>query len=355
MSHPKVIVCAGGGGVGKTTTSAALALSLAKSGHRALVVSIDPARRLADAMGVQLGTDAIELSVNAGPGHLFGLMPDPRSAMRTFVEILFEDEPGAVERLQNNRLYRVLEASVPGIHELVSMSLTWRAIVEHNIDVVVIDTAPSRNAVDFIGYPKRLAKLLGGRAVGWMAAIGKRTSISPHEEKMGRVEKLLVRAMGPVARDVAGLFSEMACVREQFIVINDHSGDLLLHKDSRYLLVASPTGAARDDVDYLIKKLRQLGIVPTGLIINTAFVQERSWMETLEKSELPTPALRTVLDELRTRQETRKSAAERTVRSFSSRHPGLPQLRLPFVEVAEPRRIVDILSSHFDVDSLLSM
>ncbi len=214
VKHPIVIVCAGGGGVGKTTTSAALALALAKSGYRALIVSIDPARRLADAMGVELGTEARELSLDSGSGQLFGLMPDPQDALRTFVEFLFAEEPEALERLLDNRLYRVLEAAVPGIHEVATISLTWRAIIENEVDAVVIDTAPSRNAVDFITYPKRLAKLLGGRAVGWMAAIGKRTGVAPQEDKMGRVEQLLVRALGPVARDVAGLFAEMARVRD---------------------------------------------------------------------------------------------------------------------------------------------
>ena len=282
MKQPIVIVCAGGGGVGKTTASAAFALALAKSGYRALIVSIDPARRLADAMGVELGTQARELSLDSGSGQLFGLMPDPEDALRTFVEFLFEEEPEALGRLLDNRLYRVLEAAVPGIHEVATISLTWRAITEHEVDAVVIDTAPSRNAVDFITYPKRLAKLLGGRAVGWMAAIGKRSSVAPQEDKMGRVEQLLVRALGPVARDVAGLFAEMARVRKRFILLNEHTSDLLLRPETRYYPVASPTTAARDDVDYLVKKLAKLDIVPRALIVNSAFVPERDWVQALD-------------------------------------------------------------------------
>ncbi len=353
MKQPIVIVCAGGGGVGKTTASAAFALALAKGGYRALIVSIDPARRLADAMGVELGTQARQLSLDSGSGQLFGLMPDPQDALRTFVEFLFAEEPEALERLLDNRLYRVLEAAVPGIHEVATISLTWRAIIEHEVDAVVIDTAPSRNAIDFITYPKRLAKLLGGRAVGWMAAIGQRTSVAPQEDKMGRVEQLLVRALGPVVRDVAGLFAEMARVRKRFILLNEHTSDLLLRPETRYYPVASPTAAASDDVDYLIKQLGKLDISPRALILNSAFVPERDWVQVLEASGETTPAIDDVLSALNDERATRNRAAARITDAFSRRYPGLPQIRLPFVESVEPRRIVHALCQSFDVAALL--
>lgn len=354
MSHPEVIVCAGGGGVGKTTASAAFALALANSGYRALIVSIDPARRLADAMGVELGTQARALSLESGSGQLYGLMPNPEDAFRTFVEFLFEEEPEAVERLLQNRLYRALEAAVPGIHELATMSLTWRAIVEHDVDAVVIDTAPSRNAVDFISYPRSLAKLLGGRAVGWMATIGKRTSIAPQDDKMGRVEQLLVRALGPVARDVAGLFAEMARVRKRFILLNEHTSELLLRPETRYFLVASSTAAARDDVDYLIKKLGTLEMAPQALILNSAFVPERDWIHVLETADVTTTAIDEVLSTLTHEREARQRATARITSAFSKRYPNLPQLPLPFVEAVEPRSIVHALAQHLDIPTLLA-
>jgi len=354
MSHPEIIVCVGGGGVGKTTASAAFALALANSGYRTLIVSIDPARRLADAMGVELGTQAKALPVGSGSAQLFGLMPNPEDAFRTFVEFLFEEEPEAVERLLHNRLYRALEAAVPGIHELATMSLTWRAIVEHDVDAVVIDTAPSRNAVDFISYPKNLAKLLGGRAVGWMAAIGKRASIASPDDKMGRVEQLLVRALGPVARDVAGLFAEMARVRKRFILLNEHTGELLLRPETRYFLVASPTAAARDDVDYLIKKLGTLKMAPQALILNSAFAPERDWIHVLETADVTTAAIDEVLSTLTHEGEARQRATARITRAFSKRYPNLPQLPLPFVEAVEPRSIVHALAQYLDIPTLLA-
>lgn len=352
MKRSEVIVCAGGGGVGKTTTSAALALTLARSGQRALIVSIDPARRLADAMGVELGTEAREIELEGERGRLFALMPDPHDALRTFIEMLFAEEPGSIERLLHNRLYLALESAVPGIHEVVAMSLTWRAIVDHDIDVVIIDTAPSRNAVDFIGYPRRLAKLLGGRAVGWIAAIGKRTSFAPGDE-MGRVEGMLVRALGPVVRDVAGLFSEMSRVRERFITLNRHTSELLLQRDTRYLLVAAPTAAARDDVDYLFSKLGSLEIRPRAIIINSSFTPSREWVGVLRDSDGISEAVLNVLDTLDQEAAIREAASRRTRETFSQLYPGMPLIELPFLELIEPREIVQTLAGCFDSESLL--
>ena len=351
--HPDVIVCAGGGGVGKTTTSAAMALAVARTGRRVLIVSLDPARRLADALGVALGTTARELSVDAQEGCVFGLMPDPSDSLGTFAELLFEKEPAALARLKENRIYRALEAAVPGIHELASIGLTWRAVGEHEIDVVVIDTAPSRNAIDFIGQPGRLAKLLGGRAVGWLANIGQHATLGSSRAKMGRIESLLARVIGPAVRDVAALFTELARVRERFLWLNARTGELLLRPDTRYFLVAAPTAAARDDAHYLAAKLRALRVQPQGVILNSAFVPERQWLDELEQTDEIGDSIREVLSALQAEAALREQAASEVAAAMAKRHPRLKQHRLPFVEAAEPRHVVEALSSILDVGQFL--
>ncbi len=353
MTEPTVIVCAGGGGVGKTTTSAALSVALARRGRRVMIVSLDPARRLADALGAELGTRAVELEVDAGEGALFGLMPDPADALPSFVRILAKDDPDVTERLENNAVYRALEASVPGVHELVSINLTWQAVGEHDIDTVVVDTAPSRNAVDFIGYPKRLANLLGSRAIGWMTELGKRAGSGSGRGRMGRVERLLVWAIGPVVGDVAEFFTELANVRERFVMLNDQVGRLLLSRHAHYLLVAAPTTAARDDAQYLVKKLRQLRISPRALILNSAFVPENEWIEVLESAELESAEVREVLATLKEERQIRERASADVARSFSRRHPSIRQMKLPYVVVPEQRDVVMTLSQQLNVDLLI--
>ncbi len=166
IGTPRVVVCAGGGGVGKTTSSAALSMAAARRGDRVLIVTIDPARRLADALGVSLDSHVhrVELPA-ASKGELYALMPDPRNAMRMFVQLLFPNDLEALQRVLKNRMYQVMEDAVPGNHELVAVTLVTRHMSEKPLDLIVIDTAPSRNALDFVTYPKRLAELLGGRAM----------------------------------------------------------------------------------------------------------------------------------------------------------------------------------------------
>lgn len=349
MSGPDVIVCAGGGGVGKTTTSSALALSLARSGRRALIVSIDPARRLADAMGVELDGRARPVDLDTPNGELFGLMPDPRHSMRTFIELLFEGEPAALARMLDNRLYKVLEDAVPGIHELVAMTLCARAIGEHSVDVVVIDTAPSRYAVDFVRYPGRLAKLLGGRAVGWLARIAQRGQRDDAASaKKTRAERLLAKVLGPVVHDVAGLFAEMAVVRTRFVQLTEQTSELLLGPSTRYIIVAAPTAAAQADADYLIHQLGELDIEAGALILNTAISPDYGFSDVLGAAPETSEAIREVLRGLDGERQSRAWAVTTVADAFGRKHPGLPQLRLPYVEATEPREIVEALTTALD-------
>lgn len=340
----RIIVCAGGGGVGKTTTSAALSLALARNGARVLVVSLDPARRLGDALGVKLGTEPCELDIDAGRGSLFGLMPNPQTALTAFAKILFADDLSAIDRLRDNRVYAALDESVPGLHELVSVHLTLRAIEDLQIDTVVIDTAPSRNAIDFIGYPRRLAKLLGSRAVGWLAQLGSGTGPVSPRDKMGRVERLLVQAVGPAVRDAAGLFAELAKVRDRFVALNDQAGHLLLDPRTEYFLVSAPTSAARQDIHYLVKKLRALRLAASAVIINSAYALDHDWVDHLDRSEESTEAIRNALITLRQEQVSRLDAAERVSQSIAVQHPRLAQVQLPHIDAREPREIVSELA-----------
>jgi len=341
MSAPKTFVCAGGGGVGKTTTSAALALMLARRGERVLVVSIDPARRLADALGVQLGGHAAKVKLDAGDGALFAMMPDPRASMRTFIGILFEGEPEALARMLKNRLYQMLENAVPGMHELVAMTLTWRAVEEHQISTLVIDTAPSRNAVDFIGYPDRLAKLLGGRAVTWLSALAR--SDAPDRPK-GRAGKLLEKVLGPAVGDLAGFFGELARVRGRFVELNQGMAELLLGTRSRYLVVAAPTGAAKEDADYLIRRLEKLIGRPAALVVNASLAPDRPWEATLRQSSATTAAMTRALDALALEAERREAATHKVVDALHRKHPSVPLWQLPFIEVLSPRTVVERLA-----------
>jgi anion-transporting ArsA/GET3 family ATPase len=118
----RLTVCVGGGGVGKTTTSAALALSLARRGRRTLVITVDPARRLADAFGTEVGRHAQSVMLDGANQFLFARMPDSRMSLDDFVLWLFED-PKQRKRVMDNPAYRELGDSLAGVHELITIGL----------------------------------------------------------------------------------------------------------------------------------------------------------------------------------------------------------------------------------------
>lgn len=347
MVQPRVLVCSGGGGVGKTTSSAALGVAAARRGDRVLIVTIDPARRLADALGVELGSTVQRVALpDDSEGQLFALMPEPRDAMRMFVELLFAHDLEALQRVLKNRMYQVMEDAVPGIHELVAMTLVTRTMGEQPLDLVIIDTAPSRNALDFVTYPKRLATLLGGRAMGWLAQLGRsqESGAPPADKPRGRVMKLLESGLGPAIFDVGSLSSELSRVLDRFVALNEQSAHLLLGPDTRYILVSAPSGAAEEDARFLYDRLLELDLKPAALLLNGTAERMPAWEERLRSAAETTPAMHEAIDILDHERMQREVATETAVRWLAKLGRHLPLVRLPFLGAAPPEQIVSRLA-----------
>ena len=175
----RVCICVGAGGVGKTTIAAALAVALAARGRRVAVVTIDPAPRLAGALGVrELASEPspIDLSSLAGSGvdprgKLWALRLDPKRTLDDLVARLAGDERARAEILAN-RIYRELSSALAGAQELSAVAKLYELHNEHEFDVVVLDTPPAANAVDFLNAPRRLLAFLEGRALKVFLAPG---------------------------------------------------------------------------------------------------------------------------------------------------------------------------------------
>lgn len=364
--EPLVVVCAGGGGVGKTTSSAALSLALARQGRATLIVTIDPARRLAGAMGVPITDEVTRVPLPEARGLLSALMPDPRRSLRTFIEQLFEDEPEAKARLLENRLYHGLADAAAGVHELVAMNLVARASSQGAFDVVVIDTAPSRHAIDFVTYPARLAALLGGRTVAWLAGLAQRATADTQAGKArggilawgtGHVESLLARVTGPnLVSDTAALFGDLATVRERFVALTQRASDLLLGERAAYALVAAPTAAARDDVLYLAKRLAALGRAPRAIVMNRADTKAAPYARALGSAKGVHASIGEALSLLEDERASRAAAADMLSADLGKRLPKVPIVRLPNVERAAPEAVVAALSKELEahIDTLLN-
>jgi anion-transporting ArsA/GET3 family ATPase len=351
VSFPSVVVTVGGGGVGKTTTSAALAFASARSGARTLLVTIDPARRLAGVLGVPLGPAIVDVPGDHG-ARLAALMPDARGSMRAFIDDLFEEEPEARAHLLQNRLFVALSDAVAGVHELVAMSLVARAAASGEFDRVVIDTAPSRHAVDFVAYPARLAALLGGKTVAWFAGVAERASRSDAPSRggvfswgAGRVEALLARITGPhLLSDTSSLFGDLAKVRERFLARARDASDVLLGDATSFVVVTAPTPAALDDARFLDQRLTRLHRPPAAFLMNRAAdVGSRARLATLKVAAL-SPELRDAVAALTKEEEARAGASERFSAELRGFLRGRPLVALPIHEARSPREVAASLA-----------
>ena len=173
LEGKRVCVCAGSGGVGKTTTSAAIALGMAAAGAKVAVVTIDPARRLANALGLEeLDNEPRRVSTRPArrpracemQGELWAMMLDPK---RTFDELIdrIAPDPARAAEIKANRVYAQLSTAVSGSQEFTAIAKLYELDREGDFDLLVLDTPPSRNALDFLDAPGRLTSFLEGRAL----------------------------------------------------------------------------------------------------------------------------------------------------------------------------------------------
>ena len=180
----RVVVCCGAGGVGKTTTAAAMAVRAAEYGRTVVVLTIDPAKRLAQALGIQeLGNEPqrVPLAPEVS-GELHAMMLDMR---RTFDEMVIEHSgPERAQAILDNQFYQTVATSLAGTQEYMAMEKLGQLLGQDRWDLVVVDTPPSRNALDFLDAPKRLGSFMDGRL--WRAAAGARPRDRPARHRCRR-------------------------------------------------------------------------------------------------------------------------------------------------------------------------
>src|SRR5437660_1139454 len=271
----RVVVCLGAGGVGKTTVSAALALGLARQGRKVAVVTIDPAKRLAGALGLDsLGGEPRRIDTRAPrgaglqvTGELWAMMLDAKRTLDEIVAQLAPDE-GAREEILANAVYRELSTAVAGSHELSAIAKLYELYEEHDFDVVVLDTPPSRNALDFLESPTRLLGFLDGRALqvflapGGLAArlFGRPTAI---------VFAIFARVTGvDLLGDLSSFFGSLSGVIDGFGARTREVAALLRDPATVFMIVTSPESEPAREAAFLARTLDARGMRRGGLIVN---------------------------------------------------------------------------------------
>jgi anion-transporting ArsA/GET3 family ATPase len=271
----RIIVCCGSGGVGKTSTAAAVALWAAEAGRRTCVLTIDPARRLAQALGLDLLANSphpVRLDGTVkGPGSLDAMMLDMR---RTFDEVIerYARDADQADRILANRFYQRLSSTLAGTQEYMAMEKLYELHESQRYDLLVVDTPPTRSALDFLDAPENLNELLDARAF--------RLLIAP-AQRIGRGYlrglNLATTAMTKMVRRVTGseLLAEVgeffAAFEGMYDGFKERAGlvyDQLKHPSTAFVVVATPEGPALREAAYFAGRLAADRMPLGALVVN---------------------------------------------------------------------------------------
>ena len=326
----EIIVCCGSGGVGKTTTAAALALRAAERGRKVVVLTIDPARRLAQSMGIEtLDNTPRPVAGVAGTGSLDAMMLDMK---RTFDEVVLSQASEEKARaILENPFYVALSSSFAGTQEYMAMEKLGQvhrdAQRDGSYDLVVVDTPPSRSALDFLDAPERLSSFLDGRFIKLMLAPA-RGPAKLLSAGFGVVTSAITKVLGTqLLSDLQIFVAAFDTLFGGFRVRAEQTYALLKDQRTRFVVVATPEPDALREAAYFVDRLAEDAMPLAGLVVNrTAHVP----LPDLAADEASAAAAKLqgkpAAGLLRLQAERARAGAtqQRLVQRFSAAHPQVP-------------------------------
>jgi anion-transporting ArsA/GET3 family ATPase len=275
----EVVVCVGPGGVGKTTTAAALALRGARAGKRACVVTIDPARRLADALGISgvgnephlVGTPADQ---DPWPGQLWAVMLDAQGTFDYLVN-RYATSPAQAGAILANPVYRNISAALSGTQEYMAIEKLYELTESGDFDLIVVDTPPAQHALDFMEAPKHLARLFDNRVFRLVMAptrVGLRALEIGTQLMLRTISKV---AGGQVVADTVQFFTQFEGMEEGFRARAARADELLHSQRTSFALVCSPRRDTIDEALYLASQLSLVGLQASTVVVNRCYPRYR--------------------------------------------------------------------------------
>ncbi len=281
LENKKLVVCCGSGGVGKTTVSASIALKLALQGKKTLVLTIDPARRLANALGLdslsdrekQVSLKGLEkfTDKNSRPGELYAAMLNVSVSFDNLFEKIIGNEK-TFKAISGNRIYRTLANSLAGAQEYVAMERLHELMNEGCYDVVVLDTPPTKNALDFLDAPNRMANFMDANVVKWFVR-GESKGIGSILFRKGgeAVFRMLALLVGKeIISDLTEFFAVFGNLYKGFGSRAQKVNSMMRDDTSLFTLVATPEKNVLSEGLFFYEKLIASGLPLSAMIINKA-------------------------------------------------------------------------------------
>jgi anion-transporting ArsA/GET3 family ATPase len=273
LKDRNILVCVGSGGVGKTTVAAAIALRAAMAGRKTLVLTIDPAKRLANSLGLsELGNEKSRIELpKGGRGELWGMMLDVKRTFDDLVERIAADRETR-DRILRNHYYQQLSGALAGSQEYMAMEKLHEAAERREFDLIVLDTPPTKHALDFLEAPKRMTDFLDGKVVQWFIkpyiAAGK-IGFQFLQKSASVVFKILEKGTGYQAlADLSEFFLAFDGLYEGFKQRAAAVNRLLGEPTTGFVIVTTPLYPAADDAAFFRDRLVASRMPLAGLVFN---------------------------------------------------------------------------------------
>lgn len=294
----RIIVCCGSGGVGKTTTAASVALWGARRGRKSIVLTIDPARRLADSLGIgplgntprQIEPEWLERAGIEVRGTLNAMMLDQKGSWDEMIS-RHAPSPEVRDRILENSFYRQLSQSFAGSQEYMAVEQLGELDASGRYDLIVVDTPPTQHALDFLEAPDRLLKFLDRKIVRWFVrpsfAAGWST-LQSMNRTVGFLFHKVEEATGVTAlAQVSDFFEAMGGLFDGFEARVQRVTELLRDRATAFLLVAGPDEQVLDQAEYLVAQMAERGMPLKGVVMNRV----HPWLETDDEENLDESAV----------------------------------------------------------------
>ena len=340
LDTAKILVCTGSGGVGKTTTAAALALRAAERGRRTVVLTIDPARRLAQSMGLSEldNTPRVVAAADTSKGgSLEAMMLDMK---RTFDDIvLTHAEPAKAEAILANPFYQALSSSFAGTQEYMAMEKLSQLVATADYDLIVVDTPPTRSALDFLDAPERLTTFLDGRMIKILLApakAGGKAYLKVVSAGFNVFTGVLTKIIGAsVLQDVSQFVAALETMFGGFRERAQATYDLLKAEGTAFVVVAAPEPDALREASYFVERLAEERMPLAGLVVNrvhrsgsAALSPERSLAAAQALDESGGHELTAAVLRLHARRRALAAREQRLQERFSGAHPAVPVVQV---------------------------
>ncbi len=333
----RIIVCCGAGGVGKTTTSAALALAAAEAGRTVVVLTIDPARRLAQSLGLEeLDNEPRRVDVPGAEGELHAMMLDMK---RTFDDIVVaHSTPERAQQILDNPFYQSLSSSFAGTQEYMAMEKLGQLRAADTWDLIIVDTPPSRSALDFLDAPNKMSRFLDGTMIRLLSAPS-RAGLKFVSAGFLVFSRIISKVLGgQLLRDISAFVAALDTMFGGFRERATATYELLRRPGTSFVVVATPEPDALREASYFVDRLSAEGMPLAGLVLNrthppatTALSATRAEGAAEEVAESGVPGADVAAAALRVHAErmTQATREQHLADRFTSAHPDVAVRTVP--------------------------